>query len=33
MQEVMKHGYKLKATIVKNFEETKGKINQTGIKL
>ena len=28
MQEVLKHGYKLKSTIVKNFEETKGKMNQ-----
>jgi len=28
MQEVMKRGYKLKSTIVKNFEETKGKINK-----
>lgn len=28
MQEVLKRGYKLKSTIVKNFEETKGKMNQ-----
>ena len=28
MQEVLKYGYMLKSTIVKNFEETKGKINQ-----
>jgi uncharacterized protein YsxB (DUF464 family) len=28
MQEVIKKGYKLKSTIVKNFEETKGKMNQ-----
>jgi 16S rRNA G966 N2-methylase RsmD len=28
MQEFLKRGYKLKATIVKNFEETKGKMNQ-----
>jgi SAM-dependent methyltransferase len=28
MQEVLKRGYKLKSTIVKNFEETKGKLNQ-----
>jgi len=28
MQEVMKRGYKLKSTIVKNFETTKGKMNQ-----
>ena len=28
MQEVLKLGYKLKSTIVKNFEETKGKMNQ-----
>lgn len=28
MQEVLKRNYKLKAIIVKNFEETKGKINQ-----
>lgn len=28
MQEVLKKGYKLKSTIVKNFEETKGKMNQ-----
>lgn len=27
MQEVLKHGYKLKSTIVKNFEATKGKRN------
>ena len=28
MQEVMKRGYKLKSTIVKNFDTTKGKMNQ-----
>jgi len=28
MQEVLKRGYKLKSTIVKNFDETKGKMNQ-----
>ncbi len=28
MQEVLKRGYKLKSTIIKNFEETKGKMNQ-----
>jgi DNA modification methylase len=28
MQEVLKRGYKLKSVIVKNFEETKGKMNQ-----
>lgn len=28
MQEFLKRGYKLKSTIVKNFEETKGKMNQ-----
>jgi DNA modification methylase len=28
MQEVMKRGFKLKSTIVKNFETTKGKMNQ-----
>ena len=28
MQEFFKRGYKLKSTIVKNFEETKGKMNQ-----
>ncbi len=28
MQEVLKRGYKLKSIIVKNFEETKGKMNQ-----
>ncbi len=28
MQEVMKRGYKLKSTIVKNFDETKGKMKQ-----
>jgi DNA modification methylase len=28
MQEVLNRGYKLKSTIVKNFEETKGKMNQ-----
>ncbi|MCH8033404.1 MAG: DNA methyltransferase [Bacteroidetes bacterium] len=28
MQEVMKHGYKLKSIIVKNFDTTKGKMNQ-----
>ena len=28
MQEVMKRGYKLKSTIVKNFDITKGKMNQ-----
>jgi len=28
MQEVLKRGYKLKSTIVKNFEETKAKMNQ-----
>jgi DNA modification methylase len=28
MQEVMKRGYKLKSTIVKNFDTTKGKLNQ-----
>ncbi len=28
MQEVMKRGYKLKSTIVKNFDATKGKMNQ-----
>ena len=28
MQEVMKRGYKLKSTIIKNFEETKGKMKQ-----
>ena len=28
MQEVLKKGYKLKSTIVKNFEETKGKMKQ-----
>ena len=28
MQEVMKRGYQLKSIIVKNFEETKGKMNQ-----
>ncbi|MEA2103532.1 MAG: DNA methyltransferase [Candidatus Cloacimonadota bacterium] len=28
MQEVMKRGYKLKSTIVKNFDFTKGKMNQ-----
>ena len=28
MQEVLKRGYKLKSVIVKNFEETKGKISQ-----
>ncbi len=28
MQEVLKRGYQLKSTIVKNFEETKGKRNQ-----
>lgn len=28
MQEALKRGYKLKSTIVKNFEETKGKMNQ-----
>ncbi len=28
MQEALKHGYKLKSTIVKNFDETKGKMNQ-----
>ncbi|QBN17621.1 DNA methyltransferase [Flavobacterium nackdongense] len=28
MQEFLKRGYKLKATIVKNFEDTKGKTNQ-----
>lgn len=28
MQEVLKKGYKLKSVIVKNFEETKGKMNQ-----
>lgn len=28
MQQFLKRGYKLKSTIVKNFEETKGKMNQ-----
>ncbi|HPB20178.1 MAG TPA: hypothetical protein PLC00_05335, partial [Bacteroidales bacterium] len=28
MQEVLKRGYILKSIIVKNFEETKGKMNQ-----
>jgi DNA modification methylase len=28
MQEFIKRGYKLKSTIIKNFEETKGKMNQ-----
>jgi len=28
MQEVMKRGFKLKSTIIKNFETTKGKMNQ-----
>ena len=28
MQEFLKRGYKLKSTIIKNFEETKGKMNQ-----
>ncbi len=28
MEEVLKRGYKLKSTIIKNFEETKGKQNQ-----
>lgn len=28
MQEMLKRGYKLKSTIVKNFDETKGKLNQ-----
>jgi len=28
MQEAVKEGFKLKSTIVKNFEETKGKMNQ-----
>ncbi|MCK5493157.1 MAG: DNA methyltransferase, partial [Candidatus Omnitrophica bacterium] len=28
MREVMKRGYKLKSTIVKNFDTTKGKMNQ-----
>ncbi|MFH1004481.1 MAG: DNA methyltransferase [Bacteroidota bacterium] len=28
MQEFLKRGYKLKSTIVKNFDETKGKMNQ-----
>ncbi len=28
MQEVMKRGYKLKSTIIKNFDETKGKLNK-----
>ena len=28
MQEFLKKGYKLKSTIIKNFEETKGKMNQ-----
>ena len=28
MQEVMKRGFKLKSTIVKNFDTTKGKMNQ-----
>jgi hypothetical protein len=28
MQEVMKRGCKLKSTIVKNFDTTKGKMNQ-----
>ncbi|MCV4731485.1 hypothetical protein OFB80_26720, partial [Escherichia coli] len=28
MQEVLKREFKLKSTIVKNFEETKGKMNQ-----
>ncbi len=28
MQEVLKRGYTLKSIIVKNFEETKGKMNQ-----
>ena len=28
MQEVMKHGYKLKSIIVKNFDTTRGKMNQ-----
>jgi hypothetical protein len=28
MQEIIKRGYKLKSTIVKNFDTTKGKMNQ-----